>query len=732
MAIFQTSNLRVELRPDGIALLRFDIPDHSLNVLNRQVLADLDAALEQIAANSTIRLLVIRSDKIAGFIAGADLHEFTQIQSGEEAKAVSAMGQAVFTKLANLPVPTIGLIHGPCLGGGLELALACDYRILLDHTKTQLGLPEVELGLLPGWGGTQRLPRVVGLERALQVILGGRRLTAKDALRWGLADALGATEPELSVQLGILTIRALQEGKRARKRLPLRTWRQRFLESTALGRSVVFRGAERMLQARVPDDMLAPAEALRAVRVGLSQGMPAGLAYEQEAAGRLAISSACRNLINLFLRREEVRKQAEKPPEAAGKISRVGVVGAGTMGAAIAQLAAHRGFAVCVREPTELLVLEGVNRINSLFDKAAEKGVITQQAAEQKKAAICYTTSWDGLGDSDLVIEAVPEELDVKQSVFRALAPCLRSTAILATNTSSLAVKDLQHGLQHPERVAGLHFFNPVHKMPLVEIVRTPSTSDPALADLNNFVTALGKTPVVVEDSRGFVVNRILTPYLSEALLLATQGMAVTAIDQTMRRFGMPMGPLELLDQIGLDVAAHIARAIQPLFAKRWGTAEELERLSKIFDTMCRQGWLGQKTGLGFYDYRSKTRKVRRAAMKSLSEFEPASAQVLRGLPLAVQMREARERMVLLMVNEAAACLGEGLAADAATIDLAMVLGTGWAPHRGGPLRYADERGIDQVVQALEEMAKRLGPRFEPCTALRNRAKAATELSHSV
>jgi 3-hydroxyacyl-CoA dehydrogenase/enoyl-CoA hydratase/3-hydroxybutyryl-CoA epimerase len=714
---FQTTNLRIEQRPDGIALLRLDVPGHSINVLNREVLGDLEAAFEHVAAEPTIRLLVIRSDKISGFVAGADLHEFASIRTAEEATAISATGQGVFTQLANLPVPTIGLIHGPCLGGGLELALACDYRILLEHAKTQLGLPEVELGLVPGWGGTQRLPRVVGLERALQIILGGRRLSARDALRIGLAEAVGASESELAARLGILTVQAIQDGKRKRKALPLRTWRQRLLESTPVGRHLVFRGTERMLHARVPDDLPAPWEALKAVRVGLRRGMRAGLAYEQEAAGRLATTSACRNLVNLFLEREEARKLPSGP---ALDIRRVGLVGAGLMGAGIAQLAAIRGFQVTVQEVNDTALEGGMGRISELFQKAVDNRVLTSEAAEQKCSGIRGTTTWEGFGAMDLVVEAVVEQLPIKQAVFRELEAWVKPESVLATNTSSLLVSQIQEGLKHPERVAGLHFFNPVHKMPLVEVVRTPSSSDRTVAGLVQWAVALGKTPVVVRDSPGFVVNRILMPYLLEAIRLAGQGVAVGVIDQTMRRFGMPMGPLELLDQIGLDVATHAARAMQPTFGQRWGGAEELQRISGIFERMCQEQWLGQKTGLGFYRYTGKTRKVHRAARELLTAPGHDSASLLSHLPAAVQMREARERMVLLMVNESAACLGEQVAADAATIDLAMVLGTGWAPHRGGPLRYARERGLPETLQALEELAKRLGPRFEPCAAIRD------------
>jgi 3-hydroxyacyl-CoA dehydrogenase/enoyl-CoA hydratase/3-hydroxybutyryl-CoA epimerase len=732
VADFQKSTLRIEERPDGLALLRLDVPGHTLNVLNHQVLVDLEASWEHVTATPTIKLLVIRSDKVAGFIAGADLQVLAGVRAPEEARALSALGQRVFNRLAALRVPTIGLIHGPCLGGGLELALACDYRIFLDHPKTQIGLPEVELGLVPAWGGTQRLPRIVGLERALQLILAGRRLTARVALAWGLADDLGSSEQKLGARLGLLTLRALNEGKRPLARLPLRTWRQRFLESNPLGRRLIYRATERRLHQRVPDDMPAPTEALRLIRQGIRQPLEAGLLMEQEAVGRLTTSSACRHLIELFLQREAARKlPANLAKHALPPIRRVGVVGAGTMGAGIAQLAALRGLEVIVQEVNETALTAGKARLAELFQKAVANQIVSSQVAEQKLAAIETTTNWQGFSSLDLVVEAVFEDRELKQGVFRELEKRTRPTTLLATNTSSLLVRQIQEGLAQPERVAGLHFFNPVHKMPLVEVVQGPRTGERTAAALLQWAIDLGKTPVLVQDSPGFVVNRILMPYLAEAVILLTEGLTVGAIDHTMQRFGMPMGPLELLDQVGLDVAAHVARAVHPLFAVRPAGEATARFLLESFEQLCERGWLGQKAGVGFYRYHGKVKKAHAAVAKILPPEPPGSRNnLMSGLAEAVRLREARERMVLLMVNEAAMSLGEGLAADAAAIDLAMVLGTGWAPHRGGPLHYGAERGLEVVVQSLKELAQRLGPRFEPSAALREQAAQAVKLRH--
>jgi 3-hydroxyacyl-CoA dehydrogenase/enoyl-CoA hydratase/3-hydroxybutyryl-CoA epimerase len=726
VTLLQTKNLHVDDKPEGVRLLWFDVAGRAVNVLTADVLDDLEKAIDRVAADEAARLLVLRSEKRSGFIAGADLHEFTAIRTADEARAVSASGQRVFTKLAGLRVPTIALIHGPCLGGGLEVALACDYRLLLDHPKTQLGLPEVELGLLPAWGGCQRLPRVIGLERALQVILAGRRLGAQEALRWGLADAIGATEPELAARLSLLMVEALRRGKRPKKRLPMRTWRQRVLEWTWFNRRLIFRSSERLLQRRVPDDMPAPFEALRAVQVGVNQGIEAGFAAEQEAAGRLVMSRACQNLVNLFLQREEARKLPERMGAASKKeIKRVAVIGAGTMGAGIAQLAAIRGCEVIVREIDQAALAAGMTRIAGLFHKAVQNGIAAGDAAEKMLASIKPTTQWQGFNSVDLAIEAVVEDLEIKQRLVRDLEENTGADTILCTNTSSLLVGQLQRSMKRPDHLGGLHFFNPVHKMPLVEVIRGTGTSDDVIAGLCRWAAALGKTPVVVKDSPGFVVNRILMPYMAEAVLLVSQGVAADGIDHSMRRFGMPMGPLELLDQVGLDVAAHIARALRPVFAQRWQGEPRLQQLAETFEQLQKHGWLGQKAGAGFYVYKGKTRKLHHAAIRLLTSTSGRDAgESLGGLSRGMQVSQARERLVLLMVNEAASCLAEGLA-DATAIDLAMVLGTGWAPHRGGPLRYANDRGRVEVVKALEALAQHLGPRFEPSAGLRTWAAQA-------
>lgn len=721
MELFQARSMRVEVE-GTTAWLWLDVPDRAYNVLGRDVMADLHEALNRVEANNAVKLLVFLGKKKNGFLAGADLNEFKTIRTPDEAKTMSAKGQELMHRVAGVRMPTIAVIHGPCLGGGLEFALACDYRVAVDQSSTQIGLPEIELGLLPGWGGTQRLPRVVGVERAMQVILQRHRLNAREAKEWGLADAVADSQDAAisHIRRELATV-AESQGKRPKQGLPLRTWRQRLLESNPIGRSVIFSIAGKLMKRKVPDDMPAPLEALAAIRVGISRGMDAGFRQEREAIGRLATTTACRNLVTLFFLIMNARK-AEQEGEETKKdlpIRKVGVVGAGTMGAGIAQLAAVKGFDVVVQEINDNALAAGMKKIQDLFSKAAERRVISRDEARKKFEAIGKTTKWEGFETADLVIEAALEDLDKKREIFRLLDQRMRPDAILATNTSSLLVRQMAEGLQHPERLAGLHFFNPVHKMPLVEVVRAPKTNETVLANLTQWAAAVGKTPVVVGDSPGFVVNRILMPYLNEAGILLAEGLGVEHVDRVMMRFGMPMGPLELLDTVGLDVAAHIARAIGPAFGERLKPHPALQQ-------MCEFGWLGQKSGKGFYLHQGKKKRVHTQALRKLAgETKQPPTKVS-----ADRLVDARERMVCLMVNEAAACLAEGLGERADVIDLAMVLGTGWAPHRGGPLRYADDRGAAAIVKALEELTRKHGPRFEPCAELKRRAESG-ELFYS-
>lgn len=711
MTFLKTENFEIDTDENGVALMKIDVPNRSVNVITRQFFDDFNNALDRIAEESSIRLLVIRSMKPSGFFAGADIQTFAEIASVDEAITMSKRGQDLFNKLELLPIPVIAIIHGVCLGGGLELALACDYRLVIDGPKTQIGLPEIRLGLLPGWGGTQRLPRVVGLERSMRMILASQMLNAREAKKWGLADSLARTEVEQRQQIHQWMDIARKKGKVFRRGLPHYTMRQWLLETNSIGRSILFKGSKKILESRTPEDMPAPFEAFEAIRVGVTKGPEEGYQYEREAAGQLALSPACHNLVSLFLEREKARKSdGEKAP-----IQNVGVVGTGTMGAGIAQLAALKEHVTAVQEVNAEALGRGVLQINQLFQKAMAKGVISPQDYAKKIDLIKGTLSWEGFAETDLVIEAAVEQLDAKRGLFHLMEQNSKPTTILATNTSSLSVSAMAESVSHPERVAGLHFFNPVHKMELVEVIQSPQTSEQTIRTLMQWARDLGKTPVLVKDSPGFLVNRILMPYVNEAVILVHEGMGIDEVDRIMKRFGMLMGPLEMVDQVGLDIAAHVAESMKPMFGDRAAPSVAFERM--------RSGsWLGQKSGAGFYRYsKGKKSGVNRDALPMLQQGSPSDG--ISQLPPKEQAQQARDRMVLLMVNEAAMCLQEQIVSDPQTVDLAMILGTGWAPHRGGPLHYADTRGLQDVVSTLNDLAKQ-GRHFEPCDELKRRAEA--------
>lgn len=702
---YQSNDLRLERLDSETAVLWFDVADQRYNIFTPTLLHQLDAVLDVLAGSPPRRLLV-RSEKPSGFFAGADLRTFANITTPAQAEHLSGLGQRLFQRLAELPSCTIAVIFGPCLGGGLELALACDYRVVVDRPDTVLGFPEVELGLIPAWSGCQSLPRLLGIEKALKGILLARKWNAQEAVKNGVADKLlpagNEMQPLSSDLLAELPVR-----KRAWTVQAAHSLRQTLLERNPLGRSLLFHLTRKTLAAKVPDDMPAPYLALKAVETGIRSGIQAGLAAERQAAGELSQSDACRQLIGLFFARERYRKM---PPHLANvprpEVRKVGVLGAGVMGAGIAQLALVRGYSVVLKDVNDAALETGLKRIRELCDKAVSRGILSAADAQERLQHLKTTTDWDGFGEVDLVVEAVVEHVGIKRRAYRDLEAILRPEAFLATNTSSLSLNDLSADLKHPERFGALHFFNPVHKMPLVEVGRTDRTTEATLAALTAFALDLGKVAVQVGDSPGFVVNRVLLPYLYEAMRLLLEGAEPSEVDHGIRRFGMPMGPFELLDQIGLDVAAHVTRSLQPRFADRFPG-------DPPFDRMVLAGFLGQKSGQGFYRHRDgKTQRY--DAWRPLLDI-PSD------LRLRLDPEDLRERLIYPMINEAAACLGEGIVAEPQDVDVAMVFGTGWAPHRGGPLHYADHLGLGSLVSGLKQLAERFGPRFQPCPELLRR-----------
>ncbi|CAN5135934.1 fatty acid oxidation complex subunit alpha FadJ [soil metagenome] len=694
---------------EGLAQVLFDTPDKSVNVWTRATLEELEEVLAELTGRGDLAAIVFRSSKDDAFIAGADIEMLAAIGSGAEATALAKRGQVVFQRVADLSVPTIAAIHGACVGGGLEFALACSFRVASKDEVTRLGFPEVQLGILPAWGGTQRLPRLVGLQQALGLILTGRRVGARQAERMGLIDQAVPRAQLHGVAEG--TARAAMRGEALPGGPAGGGLARVLLERNPIGRRLVLSQARKRAREETGGRYPAPFAAIDAIEIGLAEGMAAGLEAEAEAVGELAITPAARNLMWLYRRREAARK-----PLAAGRarpIRRIGILGAGVMGGAIAETAAYNGIAVRLKDVDHRRVTEGLAHAARIVRKLQQKGKLAPREVRDLMHRISGTTSYAGFGNVDLVIEAIVEDAGIKRAVLAEVEKELAGDAVLATNTSSLRVDGLARALARPERFGGLHFFNPVEKMPLVEVVRGERTSADALATLHGAALALGKTPVVVRDGPGFWVNRLLMPYLNEAAHLYAEGVPVDVLDGALEEFGLPMGPLALLDEVGLDIAARVGKVLGEAFPDRMRPHALLHRLETI-------GRLGKKSGRGFYRYEEGRRKDSDPRLREELGLAPGSA----GEEAPVFDDEyIVARCLYPMVNEAARALAERIVDSPGDGDLALVLGIGWPPFRGGLLQWADEVGLGRIVDRLEEWSAAIDRRFVPSEPLRERVR---------
>ncbi len=688
---------RLSEGPDGVAFLAFDSPGRTVNVLDRAALAELVDLVPRLAARGALKCLVLLSAKPGSFIAGADLDEIAGITEAEEAAAASRYGQQLFAAWETLPCPTVAAVDGTCVGGGTELALASDYIVVSDALATRIGLPEVRLGILPAWGGCTRLPERVGLAAALDLILTGKIVPGRKAFELGLAHAVlpAASFAHALRDFASSVARGQQPHRRRRPGLS-----SLLLEKNLLGRWLVYRQARRRVLGETRGHYPAPVQALAAVRAGVERSRRAGFAAETKALASLAVSPVCKSLVHVFRLTEAARKRA---PAAPAPIRAVGVLGAGVMGGGIAQLIAQEaGVPVRLKDIETEALAAAMAHAGEGFRRLVARRRLSAAAARAKMGLLRASLEESGLAGVDLVIEAIVEKLEVKRSVLGELSRRLSPEAVIATNTSSLSIDAIARDVERPERVVGMHFFNPVHTMPLVEVVAGPRTSPKVVAAVAAFSRELGKTPILVRDGPGFLVNRLLVFSLAEALALLEEGVAIERLDATMRAWGMPLGPIELVDDVGLDVAMHAGRVVEEAFSDRLHLPAWLEMLVA-------ESRLGRKAGRGFYRYADGRRQGPDGAVAR--RFGPHGRSPAREALLA-------ERLVLPMVNEAARCLEEGVVGSAAEVDLAMILGTGFPPFRGGLCRWADEQGIGGLVERLAELAGEVGPRFAPAPAL--------------
>ncbi|MCL4838923.1 MAG: enoyl-CoA hydratase/isomerase family protein [Thermoanaerobaculia bacterium] len=696
--------VHVRLERDGdLARVVLDTPGKRVNTLSVALLHELERLLDRLESAHDLAGILLVSAKPESFAAGADLDELARVDTPEPLRLWVERGQRALRRWEDLAVPTAAAIHGAALGGGLELALACTFRVAADDPATSLGLPEVRLGLLPALGGTHRLPRTVGLARGLDLLLTGRPLAAREALRCGLVDEV-VPPPVLD--------------RAARELLARRPPRRRaggpgewLLARNPAGRALLFAAARRRVERESGGHYPAPPAILAAAAAGACGGREAGERVEAERFAGLALGVPSRRLVGLFrATRAGAAGAEESEREAAPARGLVGVLGAGFMGAGIAAAAARADHPVRLLDAQPEALARGLGRCHARFAEAARRGRLAPQEARRLFARIAPALSPTGFARAELVVEAIVEELEPKRALLAAIEPQLAPGAVIASNTSTLPIAELARGLARPERVLGLHFFSPVHRMPLVEVVRQPATGDEAVARALAFVRGLGKTPVVVRDGPGFYTTRILAPYLAEAGRLLLAGAPAVAVDRAGREAGFPVGPLTLLDEVGIDIALHAARTLAAAFGARMPVPEPFARLVEA-------GRLGRKSGRGFHDYRGRRKRVDREALALLGV--PAK----RWLPPS---GEIADRLRFAMAVEAVRCLEEGIVAAPADGDVAAVLGLGFPPFLGGPFRFLDALGAAAAVARLEALAASAGPAFAPPDLLREHAARGT------
>lgn len=692
----------LEKKEDGIGILYFDLPGEKINKFSTPVVKELEEWVEKLK-NENLKCLLIISKKKNIFIAGADINEIKNYTDPELGYQTGLRGQKVFENISKLPFPTIAVIDGACMGGGTELSLACTYRLASDNPATKIAMPEVNLGILPGWGGTQRLPRLIGLQRSLDIILTGKNLNAKRAYRNSVIDKIIAAEwvEEHAIEFAGEILAGKDDKymqRRKAKGLPAK-----FLNNTSFGRNLMFKKATEQVMKKTGGHYPAPLRILDVLKQTHNLPMDKGLDIEARALGDLIVTPISKNLIQLFFWTEEIKKEngTAKKDLKINPVKKAGVLGAGVMGGGIAQLFAGSGIDCRVKDINYEAVTKAYQQASGVLKEKMKRRRLTPEKYREIMLRISGTIDYSGFKNADLVVEAIIEDLNIKKTVFKELEQNVSENTIIASNTSSLRINDMSEAFKNKTRFIGMHFFNPVHRMPLVEVIRGKETNDQTVATIFELCKKTGKTPIVVNDGPGFLVNRLLVPYMVEAVSLLEEGHTILKIDKVMKDFGMPMGPIELFDEVGIDVAWKVAKILGQSMSDRMAESDLLESLvnDKRF---------GKKNNIGFYKYENR-KKIndpeiyKYIKIKNKTELSDGQLQ---------------ERMVFPMINEAARCLDEKIALSARDVDIGMIFGTGFAPFRGGLLRFADSVGLGNVIEKLSTFEKDFGKRFSPSNYL--------------
>jgi 3-hydroxyacyl-CoA dehydrogenase/enoyl-CoA hydratase/3-hydroxybutyryl-CoA epimerase len=694
-----------EILENNIGLLTFDLPDEKVNKFNTPIMQELDILLDDLAKNSEVRCLMIMSNKKGIFIAGADIKEIVNVADLDTGISLSERGHEVFNKVSALPFPTIAVIDGACMGGGTELSLACTYRLATDNPRTKIALPEVNIGLFPGWGGTQRLPRLIGLQRSLDMILTGRNLDGMRAYRQGVVDKVIPKEQvrDVAFKFALDVINGVDVLKQSRSRRKQKGLLPLLLEKNPIGRALVYRIAKKNVLKKTKGHYPAPLAALKSVKRGFRKSLAKGLKIEAQLFGPMIISPISKNLIKIFFWTEAVKREngTQNPEVEKNPVKKAASLGAGVMGGGIAQLFASKNIPIRVKDINYEAVSKAYQQAASVLKGKLKRRRITKLEFQHILERITGTIDYSGFKTVDFIVEAIVEDIDIKKSVFSELENYIDDNTIVVSNTSSLRIDDMASAFKHPQRFAGMHFFNPVHMMPLVEVIRGKETSDETVATTFQLAKNLGKTPVVVGDGPGFLVNRLLLPYMVEAVSLLEEGQTPENLDRAMEKFGMPMGPIELFDEVGIDVAFKVAKILAVTMGDRMAE-------SKILENLVKDNRIGKKSGVGFYKYDNK-KKISDPAVKTYIEVKEKKQ---------LSDEDLINRMVYPMINEAARCLDEKIAARPQDVDLGMIYGTGFAPFKGGLLNFADCEGISKVYDTLQSLAESDHTRFTPSVTL--------------
>lgn len=693
---------------EGIALVAYDQPASPVNTLNTRIAPTFEQIFTRIDQDASIVGAVLVSGKTDNWIAGADIDELQRVTSAADGERLSRSGQLLLDRLAGMSKPVVAALHGATLGGGLEVALACRHRIATEHPKTVLAFPEVQLGLIPGAGGTQRLPRTVGLQVALDLILTGKNVRARKAWQIGLVHEL--VHPAILLDVAMRRARQLAHGDRSAVRERHHGIAESLLEENAVGRAIVFRKARESVMKKTRGHYPAPLAALDVIEKGYQDTFAAGLLEEARRFGQLAVSPECRQLVYLFFATTALKKDTGLPPGTPAiprPVHKLGVLGAGFMGAGIASVAVQAGTLVRLKDGSLERLAAGVRAVREVVRERLKKRQITRTQFDDTMSLVGGTLTYQGFANTDLVIEAVFEDIDVKHQVLRE-SEQVAPSAIFASNTSTIPIHEIARVASHPERVLGMHFFSPVHRMPLLEVIVTPQTGAEATATAVAYGKQIGKTVIVVQDGAGFYVNRILAPYLNECGRMVDEGASIEAVDKALVEFGFPVGPFTLLDEVGLDIAGKSGPIMEAAFGPRMQPSATLR-------AVIASGRLGRKARKGFYRYDSDGK--RQGVDETIYALTPAGPR-----RRTLTTEEMQQRAVLPLLNEAVRCLDEGIIRSPRDGDIGAVFGIGFPPFRGGPFRMLDTLGLAEVVTQLDALQGRFPGRFEVAKLLRARA----------